>query len=330
MVVAKREAEGLHGAVAAVRAKLLQREILQQTGVLGVLLALGVTFTALSPYFLTSRNISDIGSEVASILIVSLGMTFVMIAGEIDISVGGVFCVASTMLAKLMEHGVPTVLAICLTILAGLAIGAINGLIVVAFDVSSLLVTLGGMILLEGFAVVLSQSITIPIYSTRFADVFGTGNVLSIPNPVVITLIVLVVSYIVLGKTKFGWDVYATGGGREAARLAGVPTNRVRVTVLIISAGLASLAAIVLAARLSAGVPTSGVGYEFFAIAAVVVGGTSFLGGRGGVLLTVTGALLLSTIINGLTLLSVDVSYQQVVKGGIIIGAVILDRVARR
>jgi ribose transport system permease protein len=328
MVVAKNEAPGVRGIL--VRSGVFRREVLQQGAVFAVLVALCIGFAASSPYFFTGRNASGIGAEVASILIVSLGMTFVMIAGEIDISVGGIFCVAGTILAKLMERGVPAGLAVLLTILVGMAIGLINGLIVVKGNVSSLLVTLGMMTLLEGWAVALSNAITIPIFNDQFTIVFGTGTVLSIPNPVWITLLVLVVSYVVLGYTKFGWDVYATGGNREAARLAGVATNRIRVSVLVLSGGLSALAGAVLAARLSAGVPTGGVGYELSAIAAVVVGGTSFLGGRGGVILTVLGALLLTTIINGLTLLDVDTSYQQMVKGGIIIGAVVLDQVARR
>jgi ribose transport system permease protein len=330
MVVANTEAPRPPGTPSAARGRTLRREVLQQGAVFAVLMMLGITFTVLSPYFLTGRNMSSIGAEVAAILIVSLGMTFVMIAGEIDVSVGGIFCVAGTILAKLMEGGMPAAFALLITVLIGMGIGLINGIIVVKANVSSLLVTLGMMTLLEGWAVALSNAITIPVFNDQFTTVFGTGTIMSIPNPVWITLLVLAVSYVALGYTKFGWDVYATGGGRDAARLAGVPTNRIRVSVLVLSGGLAALASAVLTARLSAGVPTAGVGLELSAIAAVVVGGTSFLGGRGGVILTVLGALLLVTIINGLTLVEVDSSYQQMVKGGIIIAAVVLDQVARR
>ena len=239
-----------------------RREILQQTGIFGVLIVLGIVFGILSPYFWTAIDMSDIGQAVAPILIVSLGMTFVMIAGEIDISVGGIFCVASTILVTMLEHGMPALVAVVITILAGAAYGTLNGIIVVKGHVSSLLVTLGGMTLLEGLAVALSEELTIPITNNGLTTALGTGSVLGIPNPVVVTLAVLAVSWVVLSKAKFGWDVYATGGGREAARLAGVATGRVRISVLAISGACAAFGGVVLSAQLSAGVPTGGVGME--------------------------------------------------------------------
>ena len=226
-----------------------------------------------------------------------------------------------------MKNGVHPVPAVLITLGVGLFFGTLNGIIVVKGKVSSLLVTLGNLSLISGLAITISAGETIPVMDKGFVYATARGSFLSMPYPVLYALLALLIGHFVLSKTKFGWDIYATGGGLLQARLAGVPTDRTRIAVMMISGFVASIGGILLAGRLSSGLPSAGAGMELNAIAAVVLGGTSFSGGRGSVLLTLLGTLVLATITNGLTLLEVGYSYQLVFKGAIIIIAVLLDKV---
>lgn len=310
-----------------VRAFVGRRESLQQMAILVVLVLLWIFFSIRSPYFLTTINMANIGREIAAISIVAFGMTFVMICGEIDLSVGSLFSLCGVILALLMRRGVHPGLAVLVTLGVGLFFGTLNGVIVVKGKVSSLLITLGMLSLISGLAIAVSAGETIPVMNKVFVYLTARGSLLFVPLPVLYALLALLIAHFVLSKTKFGWDIYATGGGLLQARLAGVPTDRTRMAVMTISGGVAAIGGILLAGRLSAGLPSSGVGMELNAIAAVILGGTSFSGGRGSVLLTLLGALVLATITNGLTLLEVGYSYQLMFKGAIIIAAVLLDKV---
>jgi len=310
-----------------VRAFVGRRELLQQMAILVVLVLLWIFFSIRSPYFLTTVNMANIGREIAAISIVAFGMTFVMICGEIDLSVGSLFSLCGVILALLMRRGMHPGLAVLVTIGVGLFFGTLNGVIVVKGKVSSLLITLGMLSLISGLAIAVSAGETIPVMNKVFVYLTARGSLLFVPLPVLYALLALLIAHFVLSQTKFGWDIYATGGGLLQARLAGVPTDRTRMAVMMISGGVAAIGGILLAGRLSAGLPNSGVGMELNAIAAVVLGGTSFSGGRGSVLLTLLGALVLATITNGLTLLEVGYSYQLMFKGAIIIAAVLLDKV---
>lgn len=304
-------------------------QLAQQGGILLVLIALCAFFATQSPYFLTAQNFANIGRELPYIAILAFGVTFAMLAGEIDISVGSVLSFTGVCAALLLDRGVALLPAVLLCVLAATAIGVVNGALVVFGKVSSLLITLGTLSVVAGLTITLSGGTTLAIESPGLSEAFATSQIGPIPVPILIAAAVLIVCWAVLRLTSFGWNVYATGGNRIAAELAGIPTGAVRIGVMAICAALAGFAGIMLAARLSSGVPTAGSGLELTAIAAVVLGGTSFVGGRGGVMLTVLGVLVLVVLQNGLTLMEIGYQYNLMITGLVIVVAVILDRFAR-
>ena len=275
--------------------------------------------------FLNGSNLLNIVRQTATVTVIAVGMTFVIAAAQIDLSVGATAGLASVVTAMtIANYGV--FLGIVAGLLTGLVVGSINGGLVAFLKIPSFLVTLGMLGIAAGVAQWITASAPQPILSDLYNKVFGSGDLGPIPGLVVWMVIAVVVGAVVLAKTRFGRQVLATGGNPDAARFTGVNTRSITFRVLLISALLASLAGMLYAGQLQSGRYQWGTGDELSAIAAVILGGTSLFGGSGTVVGTVFGALLIGLINNGLILAGLDTSQQQVVRGAIIILAVALAR----
>jgi ribose transport system permease protein len=306
--------------------RLSHQPFLPQYSLVLALLILCAILAVSSPAFLTGRNILIVFRQISINAILAIGVTYVILAGGIDLSLGSVVALTGV-LAALFAHpnAYSVLLPVLIGIAAGMAVGVVNGLIITRYLVAPFIVTLGMMTIARGAALVLSDGRPVSNLSEAFCFL-GGGDIMGIPLPVLILAGVFVVSYLVLSKTTFGRYVYAVGGNEEAARASGIRVSRIKLATYAICGGLAGLAGIIQAARISTGQPNAGIAYELDAIAAVVIGGTSLSGGVGGVGGTILGALIIGVINNGLDLLNVSSYYQQIIKGLIIIGAVTLDR----
>ena len=303
------------------------RETLKKLGPFIALLVLAAGLAVLSPDFLTVGNLFDVTRQVSINAVISFGMTLVILLGGIDLSVGSILAVSSLVVALLMKAGDSATLAALVGILCGALMGVVNGLLVTKGRVAPFIATLGTMTLLRGLALVLSQGSPISGFPSALFSALGGGYFLGvIPLPVVWMLALFAILWFVLDRTVFGRHVYATGGNPEAAALSGVNTDRVQILVYTLSGFTAAVAGIILTSRLDSAQPTAGAGYELDAITAVVLGGTSLAGGRGWIFGTLLGALLIGVLNNGLNLVGVSAFYQQVIKGSVILLAVLLDR----
>jgi ribose transport system permease protein len=278
--------------------------------------------------FLSQSNIENLLASVSILFVVSVGMTFVVLTGGIDLSVGAVVALAGLVLAKLFNGvGVPALLAVVLTILFGALLGAVvNGLLIGRAGLSFFVVTLGTASLYQGIVSIWSHTQTTYIDSSLI-DGIGFGSALGISTPIWIMLATFLVAFVVLRWTYFGRDVYAVGGSIEAARLSGINATGTIVAVYAIVGAAAALGGVIQAGRLGASSPDVGADIPLAAAAAVLLGGTSFLGGVGGVTGTVVGVLFIGTLQNGLAIKGVSSFWQQVVTGAILIVAVGIDRI---
>jgi erythritol transport system permease protein len=304
-------------------------------------------FSVLSPEFLTSGNLSILVKHVAINAILAIGMTFVILSGGIDLSVGSIvgFCgmVAGLLLSRglvLESLGVAvyphTWFVVVLALLAGMAIGAVNGWIVSRLGVAPFIATLGSMYVARGAALLMSDGATFPnlageasLGNTGFPWI-GAANIGGLPVPVVMMAVLAGAAMFLAARTPFGRHVYAIGGNERAALLSGVRVRQVRLRVYIISGFCAALVGVIIATQLGAAHPATGTTFELNAIAAVVLGGTSLMGGRGTVGGTLIGAFVIGVLADGLVLLGVSEFWQMVVKGLVIILAVILDQFQKR
>jgi ribose transport system permease protein len=275
--------------------------------------------------FLTDRNLTNVIRQTATITVMAVAMTFVIGAAQIDLSVGSVVGLASVTTAMaISEFGVP--IGIMAGLVTGLIVGAVNGALVAYVAIPSFLVTLGMLGIAHGSAMWITDTAPQPIRADSFNDLFGSGDIGPVPSLVFWTIVAVVIGHIVLKKTGYGRRVLATGGNPVAARFSGVDTKRVTFTVLTVMGIVAAFAGMLLAGRLHSGRYTFGEGFELSVIAAVILGGTSLFGGRATVIGSVLGSLMIGLINNGLTLMGMESSQQQIVRGAIIILAVALAR----
>jgi ribose/xylose/arabinose/galactoside ABC-type transport system permease subunit len=299
----------------------------------GILIALVVICIILSiatPYFFTAQNLVIVLRQVSINGILAIGVTFVIIAGGIDLSLGSVIALTGVIAASFAHPGTyPLLIPVLIGLLTGVLIGAINGLTITLGKVAPFIVTLGMMTIARGLGLVLSNGRPVTNLSPGF-NFIGGGDLLYIPVPILLFGLVILISSVILKYTRMGRYVYAVGGNENAAKASGIRVSRVKLFAYIMCSTLAALAGIVLASRITTGQPNAGIAYELDAIAAVVIGGTSLLGGRGSIAGTVIGVLIIGVINNGLDLLNVSSYYQQIIKGVIIVGAVLLDRNNRR
>ena len=275
--------------------------------------------------FTSSNNLLNIIRQTATISVMAVAVTFVIGAAEIDLSVGAVAGLASVICAMALDaYGLAA--GILAGLLLGATVGAINGSLVVGLGIPSFLVTLGMLGIAHGTAQWVTDSAPQPILDDTFNAVFGSGDVGPIPSLVLWTLVAVIVGHVMLRRTPYGRGVLATGGNEEAARFSGVPSRRIKFTVLMVSSTVAALAGMLYAGRLQSGRFQWGEGDELSVIAAVILGGTSLFGGRASVIGALLGSLTIGLINNGLTLMGLEFSQQQIVRGAIIILAVALAR----
>ena len=301
----------------------------RQLGTLSGLFGLGLVLSALSPHFLTVSNLLNVAEQAAIIAIVAVGMTFVIITGGIDLSVGSVLAFAGVVMGSVLHADVPLPLALGAALGTGLFCGLVNGLLITVGRLPPFIATLGMMSVARGTALMFTEGRPVSGFSGTFRSL-ATGEVLRVPAPVVIMVAVYLVAHFVLTRTKLGRYTYAIGGNEEAALLSGVNVRLYKAAVYGISGMLSGLAAALLTARLNSAQPIAGMMYELDAIAATVIGGTSLLGGEGTVLGTLIGALIMAVLRNGLNLLGVSSFIQQVVIGSVIIAAVLIDMWLKR
>ncbi|WP_438395623.1 ABC transporter permease [Caballeronia sp. DA-9] len=291
--------------------------------VVGLIVLCGF-FWALSPNFMSVNNLLNVVMQVSIIAILGFGMTYVLLLGDIDLSVGATMALVGTVCAFALEHGASPFIAVLAAMGTGLVLGAINGSLSALLTIPSFIVTVATMGVFRGFAYLTSNGVPISIDNDAFAFL-GNGAVLGIPLPIWILAVLLLLNHFVLSRTVFGRKAYLAGGNREAALYSGIDVNRLRIMIFMISGLLASIGGVLMTSRLYSAQPNAGIGYELDAIAAAVLGGTSLSGGYGTITGTLIGALIIGVINNGMNLLSVPYFYQLIVKGIVILVAVCID-----
>ncbi|MDY0289128.1 MAG: ABC transporter permease [Sphaerochaeta sp.] len=293
------------------------------------LVLLVIIFSLTSEAFLTSRNIFNIFRQVSIVGICAVGMTFVILTGGIDLSVGSVIGVSVVSCSSLMVNGVHPVVAVLISLLIGIAIGLINGVFINEIGIPPLITTLAMMTVLRGIAYKVTSGLPVYGFPKSFA-VIGQGYVGKIPVPVIIMVIVFIIGYVLITKTRFGRYVYGLGGNEEATRLSGVNVKKTKYKIYALESLLAAIAGVVLLSRVNSGQPNAGEGYEMDIITAVVLGGVSISGGTGKITGVITGVLLMGVLTNGMILTNVDEYTQWIVKGGVLLLAVSLDQISHK
>jgi ribose transport system permease protein len=301
-----------------------KRVILDYAGMFGALALLIVLFSALSNHFLSPSTFFTIANQIPDIMVASAGMTFVLVIAGIDLSVGSVMALCGAFLGvALKQYGVPLPVAVVLCIACGSICGLVNGLVTVAWGLPSFIVTLGMLEVARGCTYLITNSQT--QYLEGKLNLLSDYRIAGFSPPFWMALIIVIALQIVLSHTRFGRYAIALGANEESARLSGVNTRSVRVAVFVLSGFLASIASVFHCARLSSADPNAGLNFELEAIAAVVIGGTSLMGGRGSVLCSFLGVLIISVLGYGLAQLGVQEHTKRVVTGCVIVAAVILD-----
>ncbi len=289
--------------------------------------AMLVVFSVASPFFLSVDNFLNIGRQTALVTIVAVGMTFVIIGRQIDLSVASTLALSGMCAGLAMKHGIN---AWAVGAAAGLATGALvgllNGLLTTQLAIPSFLVTLGTLSGARGLAMLLTDTKPVIITDRTYDTVFGEGSLLGVPAPIAWTLLTVVAGSLLLHASVYGRRIYAAGGNPVAALYSGIRTKRVTTLAFVLTGALAGLASLVLSARAHAARPDVVQGMELDVIASVILGGCSLFGGRGTILGTLLGSLIIGTLNNGLVLLGVNSSLQLVIKGGIIVAAVAFTR----
>ncbi|MCA2015864.1 ribose ABC transporter permease [Vibrio tritonius] len=320
--------ETMNKSTATPSKKWLTKETLVEQKSLIALLVLVIVVSVLNPNFFTFGNLMNILRQTSVNAIIAVGMTLVILTAGIDLSVGSVLALSGAFAASMIALEVPVIVAVPVSLLAGAALGAISGVIIAKGKVQAFIATLVTMTLLRGVTMVYTDGRPISTGFTDTADAFawfGTGYLLGIPVPVWLMVFVFAGAWYLLNHTRFGRYVYALGGNESATRLSGINVDRVKIGVYAICGLLAALAGLIVTSRLSSAQPTAGMGYELDAIAAVVLGGTSLMGGKGKIMGTLIGALIIGFLNNALNLLDVSSYYQMIAKAVVILLAVLVD-----
>lgn len=295
-------------------------------------LSLTILFVALSiasPYFLTANNLASVARQTAVFNTMALGMTIVIVAGGIDLSVGSILGLSGLVGTMALEAGYPIIVGVLIGIAVGTACGFLNGLMITRLRINAFIVTLGTLGIFRGLALIISNGLPVHRIPSGFAFL-GEGNLLRVPFVVWLLVICAVVTHFVLENTRLGRYAFAIGSNQTAAIYAGIPVAFHTVAVYAIGGALTGLAGMIEASRLMTGQPTAGLGYELQAIAAVVIGGGSLNGGEGSVVGTLIGAFIMGLLSNGADLLNISNYWQQVIIGSVIILAVTLDEFRKR
>ena len=294
-------------------------------GIILVIVIVSVLLAIRNPNFMTTSNILNILRQISVNAIIAFGMTYCILLGGIDLSVGAVICVGGVLCAKVINAGANIYLGILSGIAVGVAAGLFNGILVSRTGIPAFVVTLCSQSICNGMAYILTKGSPISCNNEQFTW-FGNGYIAEIiPVPVIIMLIIFAITLFLLVRTSFGKHLYAIGGNRDCARYAGINIERDETICYVISGTLAGVAGVILAARMYSGQPNAGEGMQMDAIAAAVIGGTSLKGGVGTILGTICGSLIIGVINNGMDLLNVNMYWQEIVKGVIIVVAVVID-----
>jgi ribose transport system permease protein len=309
--------------------RLLHLQSRRLLGTFAGLIALCVTLWVATPHFLTVSNLLNVLEQTSINAIVAVGMTFVIISGGIDLSVGSVLALSGIALGSALQAGEAVPVAIALALAVGLGCGLVNGGLVTFGRLPPFIATLGMMSVARGAALMLAEGRPISGFDDGFR-MLATERVLKMPAPAIIAALIYAVAHFVLAHTVFGRATYAIGGNEEAARLSGVHVRYHKTAIYGVAGLMSAAAAVILTARLNSAQPTAGTMYELDAIAATVIGGTSLLGGEGTIMGALIGALIMGVLRNGLNLLNVSSFFQQVVIGVVIIGAVLVDMSLKR
>ena len=311
------------------------------------LIVVTVFFCFMAPNFISLGNLVIISKHVAINAFLAIGMTYVIVTGGIDLSVGSIVGLVGMITGLLLTHGIPLPFMdataypsvfgiVCFALLTGILVGLINGLLITRFTVAPFIATLGTMYIARGAALLISNGETFPnlVGRPEFGNagfpILGSGTVLGVPLAVILMVIVALAAAYVAGRTPLGRQIYAIGGNERAAMLSGVYVNRVKIVVYVVSGACAAIAGLIISSQLVASHPASGTSFEMNAIAAAVLGGTSLAGGRGTIGGTIIGAFVIGVLSDGLVMMGVSEFWQMVIKGLVIIAAVILDQMQRK
>lgn len=307
--------------------KTSSKEMLGKLGPLLGLFLIVIVITILNPSFMTTDNVLNILRQVSISALIAFGMTFVILTGGIDLSVGSTLALTGAVAATMLASGIDPVLTILAALLLGAALGAVNGVIIAKGKVAPFIATLATMTIYRGLTLVYTDGRPVSDLGNEITfQMLGKGYFFGIPVPVCTMILAFIVLYVIMHKTTFGRRVYAVGGNEAASKLSGINVDRVKIAVYSLTGMLAALSALILTSRLNSAQPTAGTSYELDAIAAVVLGGTSLTGGKGWIFGTLIGALIIGVLNNGLNLIGVSSFFQQVVKGIVILIAVLIDR----
>ncbi|GAA0097009.1 ribose ABC transporter permease [Clostridium perfringens] len=288
------------------------------------LVLLCIVITIVTPNFLSVSNITNVFTQVSVNAIIAIGMTFVILTGGIDLSVGSTLAISGAVGASIVKSTGNVFLAIIVAAVIGIAVGLINGLLVSKGKLQAFIVTLATMTIFRGATLVFTDGTPISKLPEAFVKI-GNGKLGFMPIPVIITIIIAIIAVYALSQTRFGRYLYALGGNEDASRLSGINTDKIKTLVYVVSGFASAIAGVIITSRIGSASPNAGTGFELDAIAAVVIGGTSLAGGEG----TITGTLI-GVLNNGLNLMNVSPFYQSIVKGLVILIAVLLDKKSRK
>lgn len=293
------------------------------------LVLLCIVITIVTPNFLSVSNITNVFTQVSVNAIIAIGMTFVILTGGIDLSVGSTLAISSAVGASIVKSTGNVFLAIIVAAVIGIAVGLINGLLVSKGKLQAFIVTLATMTIFRGATLVFTDGTPISKLPEAFVKI-GNGKLGFMPIPVIITIIIAIIAVYALSQTRFGRYLYALGGNEDASRLSGINTDKIKTLVYVVSGFASAIAEVIITSRIGSASPNAGTGFELDAIAAVVIGGTSLAGGEGTITGTLIGALIIGVLNNGLNLMNVSPFYQSIVKGLVILIAVLLDKKSRK
>ncbi|GAA0078398.1 ribose ABC transporter permease [Clostridium sp. CTA-5] len=293
------------------------------------LFILCIAISILTPRFLSISNITNVLTQVSVNAIIAIGMTFVILTGGIDLSVGSTLAISGALAASIISSGGNVFLAVVVAVIVGIVVGIINGMLISKGKIQAFIVTLASMTIFRGVTYVFTNGNPISGLTGSFNSI-GNLKLGILPLPVIITAVLVAIAYYVLTQTRFGRYLYALGGNEDSARLSGINTDRIKTLVYVVSGIAAALSGVIITSRIGSASPNAGSGFELDAIAAVVIGGTSLAGGEGSVMGTIIGALIIGVLNNGLNLLNVSPFYQLIIKGIVILVAVLLDKKGRK
>lgn len=302
----------------------LKNSLLKYKSLLG-LLVLCVVISIIAPRFLTISNLRNVLTQVSVNAIIAAGMTFVILTGGIDLSVGSILAICGAIAAVISKSTENIFLAVIITLIVGGLIGLINGIVISKGKIQAFIATLATLTVFRGITYVFTNGTPVSGLGQSFM-VLGNDKIVGIPIPVIVMILVFAVSYYILTQMRYGRYVYALGGNEDSSRLSGINTQRIKSMVYVISGVLAALSGIIVTSRIGSASPNAGSGFELDAIAAVVLGGTSLAGGEGSIMGTIIGAVIIGVLNNGLNLMDVSPFYQLIVKGMVILLAVMIDK----